>query len=296
LMATHVLFASGGYLITKIALREFSALTFGFWRFLVGIVSLLILAVVMNAWPKIERQDWKRIVGLAILAVPLNQLFFLVGMATTVPSHASLLYGTTAAFALLLGALLGYERVRWLKIVAIALALLGLFIVVLGAGHVNTHTPSFFGDLWIFLGVLVWASYTVLGKPIVAKYGAIPATIVILLVGSVMGLPILIPSALVQDYSQVTWVGWSSVLYAGIISTAASYVIWFALLKRVDPSQVAILTTPQPIVTTLLSAIFLGEVIRLPLIVGGLLVIGGIVMMEAPALISRTMIAYQRSK
>jgi len=295
-MAAHVLFASGGYLITKIALREFSALAFGFWRFLVGIVSLLILAAVMKAWPKIERQDWKRIVGLAILAVPLNQTFFLVGMALTVPSHASLLYGTTAAFALLLGALLGYERVRWLKIAAIALALLGLFIVVLGAGHVNTHEPSFWGDMWIFLGVLVWAAYTVLGKPIVQKYGAIPATIIILVIGSILGLPILAPSAMAQDYSQVTWVGWLSVLYSGVIVTAAAYVIWFALLKRVDPSQVAILTTPQPIVTTLLSAIFLGEVIRLPLVVGGLLVIGGIVMMEAPSLINRTIIAYQRIK
>lgn len=48
--------------------------------------------------------------------------------------------------------------------------------------------------------------------------------------------------------------------------------------------------------TTLLSAIFLGEVIRPPLVVGGLLVIGGIVLMEAPALINRTVIAYQRIK
>ena len=296
LMAAHVLFASGGYLITKIALREFSPFAFGFWRFTVGLAGLVIMAVGMKLWPRVERGDWIKILGLAILAVPLNQIFFLVGMNLTVPSHASLLYGTTAAFALLLGSVLGIERVRFLKVAAIAISIAGLAIVVFGNGHVNTHAPSFWGDIWIFFGMFAWAGYTVLAKPLVQKYGALPATVVILIIGSVLGLPILLPGALAQDYSVVTWAGWVSVLYGGLIVTVASYAIWFTLLRRIDPSQVAILSTPQPIVTTLMSAIFLGEIVRMPLITGGLLVIGGIALMEAPAIINRTLVAYQNLK
>jgi probable blue pigment (indigoidine) exporter len=102
-----------------------------------------------------------------------------------------------------------------------------------------------------------------------------------------MVLPFVIPSALAQDYSRITKVGVFAVLYSGIMLTAVAYTIWFALVKLIDPSQVAILTAPQPIVATTLSSIVIGEVIGLPLVLGGALVIGGVVMMDLPAFIER---------
>jgi drug/metabolite transporter (DMT)-like permease len=92
----------------------------------------------------------------------------------------------------------------------------------------------------------------------------------------------LIAPALAQDYSVVTWRGWTGALYTGFMITAVSYTIWFALLRRVDPSQVAILTTPQPVVTTVLSVLILKEAIGFSLILGGLLVIGAVLLMHAP--------------
>ncbi|MBU1921025.1 EamA family transporter, partial [bacterium] len=66
-----------------------------------------------------------------------------------------------------------------------------------------------------------------------------------------------------------------------------AYTIWFALIKLIDPSQVAILTAPQPIVASTVSAIVIGEVIGIPLIVGGVFVITGVLTMDLPALIGR---------
>ena len=94
--------------------------------------------------------------------------------------------------------------------------------------------------------------------------------------------------AIAQDYSVVTWRGWIGTLYTGFMITAVSYTIWFALLRRVDPSQVAILTTPQPVVATTLSVLILKETIGASLISGGLLVIGGVILMHAPILLKRT--------
>lgn len=284
LMLLHVAINSGGYLFVKIGLREFSPFAFAFWRFVVGLAGILAIIIFVRAWPKVERQDWPRILLLAALSVPANQLLYLNGMKYSVPSHASLIYGATAAVALVLSTLLGYERLRRFKVMAIALAVCGLVLVVSSSRTRILGTENFGGDVLITFSMFAWAAYTVLAKPIVAKYGALPATLVCLLCGSLMGLPFLIQPALAQDYSILTWRGWAGPIYAGIMVTCVSYTIWFALLKRADPSQVAIITTPQPVVTTALSVLILGEALSFPLIMGGLLVIGGVLLMQTPAL------------
>jgi len=282
-MVTHIAVTGGGYVFNKLALREFHPIAFGFWRLTIGLFGLTAVALLFKAWPKIEKKDWPRVILLAVVAVPVNQLVYLYGMSLTMPSHASLLYGTTAVFALFLSAALGYERILPHKILAIVVALSGLAVVVTRGGQFNMHSEMFTGDLLIFTAVLAWATYTVLGKPLVLKYGALPMTCLLLIVGSVISLPFLVMHALKQDYSHITWIGWSGAFYSGLMLTIVAYVVWYSILSRIDPAQVAILTTPQPVVATTLSSIFVGEVIGWPLMVGGLLVIAGVILMDAPA-------------
>lgn len=287
LMAFHVLINSGGYLFVKVGLSEFSPFAFAFWRFVFGLCGLLAVLIVRKAWVRVERRDWPRFFLLAVLAVPVNQLFYLSGMHYTVPSHASLLYGSTAVVALLLSAIAGYEKLKRYKIAAIALAVGGLLLVVSESPTPIIGSENFAGDLLLAVSVIAWAAYTVFGKPMALKYGATRATLVCLILGSVMTLPFLILPAALQDYSILTWKGWAGPLYSGIMITAVSYTIWFALLKRAEPSQVAIMTSPQPVVATTLSVLILGETIGLPLILGGSMVIGGVILMQSPALIER---------
>ncbi|HEY3294909.1 MAG TPA: DMT family transporter [bacterium] len=291
LMLLHVAISSGGYLFVKVGLAEFSSLAFAFWRFVIGLAGLLTATVVLKAWPRIDRKDWPRVLLLGALAVPANQLFYLVGMKHSVPSHASLIYGATAVIALVLSTVLGYEKLQRFKVVAISVSVLGLVLVVTSSRTPILGTENFGGDALITVSMFAWAGYTVFAKPLVAKYGAVQATLACLMVGTLMGLPFLIKPALAQDYSILTWRGWIGTAYSGIMSTCISYTVWFALLKRVDPSQVAIMTTPQPVVTTALSVLILGEALSLPLITGGLLVIGGVLLMQAPVLLANRRVA-----
>lgn len=287
-MLTHVTVTGGGYVVNKLALLEFEPYAYGFWRLSIGLVGLTALMVVAKVKFRVDKEDWPRVIFMSLVAVPVNQLIYLVGMSKTMPSHASLLYGTTAVFALFLSAALGYERIVRHKLLAIVVALGGLVLIVTQGGSFDLHSGLFLGDLLIFSAVLAWAVYTVLGKPLVQKYGAIQATCTVLIIGTVISLPFLIIPARKQDYSAITWIGWGGAAYAGIILTVVAYIVWYKLLALVDPSQVAILTTPQPVVATTLSAYFVvGEVVGWPLIMGGLLVILGIVLMDAPAFARR---------
>lgn len=287
LMLAHVSITGCGYVIVKLGLREFDPVPFASLRFLTGLVALSIMAIVLRCWPKIDKGDWPRVIALALLAVPVNQLVYLIGMRWTVPSHASLLYGSTAAFALLMSAAAGYEKLRIYKFAAIALAIGGLLIVMLQPGTSLLDREHFKGDLLVIMAVISWAGYTVVAKPIVKKYGAISLSTFCLILGTLIVLPFVIPSVFQQDFSRVTSIGIFAVLYTGVMLSAVAYSIWFALIKLIDPSQVAILTAPQPIVASTVSAIVIGEVIGVPLIIGGILVITGVVTMDLPALIAR---------
>lgn len=286
-MALHVCIASGGFIFVKLALAEFTPLTLGFWRLFFGLLALLVYAYFFGEWKKIERSDWWKIAGLGLLAVPINQVGYIWGMQYTVPSHAALLYGSTAVFVILMAAALGYEKLRKSRIAAILMAVTGIVIVISGQRTLILGSENFFGDLIVLCGVVAWAAYTVFAKPFVVKYGATFTTTVSLICGSVMSLPFLVPPALAQDYSHVSWVGWSGALYAGILLTGVAYAVWFKLLKHIDPSQVAIVTSPQPVVTTALSTLILGEVIKPSLIFGGIMVISALFIMNASDLIKR---------
>lgn len=287
LMVTHVSVTGFGYVVNRLATQEFNPFAYAFWRLCVGIVGLVALMSLTKSWKRIDRADYPRILLLALVAVPINQVIYLVGISKTMPSHASLLYGTTAVFALFLSAALGYEKILKHKIFAIVVSLGGLVVIVTQGGEFDTGSQLFIGDVLIFTAVLAWATYTVLGKPIVKKYGAISTTGVVLLVGSFVGLPFLAYPALQQDYSSITWVGWGGVFYAGLVLSVLAYSVWYKILTMIDPSQVAILTTPQPVVATTFSTFIVGEIIGWPLVVGGILVIAGIVLMDAPAFARR---------
>jgi drug/metabolite transporter (DMT)-like permease len=287
LMVTHVSVTGFGYVVNKLATMEFNPFAYAFWRLCVGILGLTALLTITKSWPKIDRADYPRILLLAIVSVPINQVIYLVGISKTMPSHASLLYGTTAVFALFLSAAMGYEKILRHKILAITVSLTGLIVIVTQGGAFDVSSQMFTGDVLIFSAVLAWASYTVLGKPIVRKYGAIPTTGVVLLIGSFVALPFLAYPAMEQDYARLTWIGWGGVLYAGLVLSVLAYSVWYKILTMIDPSQVAILTTPQPVVATTFSTFIVGEVIGWPIVVGGILVIAGIVLMDAPAFARR---------
>ena len=284
LMAAHICIASGGFIFVKVALHEFSPLALAFWRLSIGLTALLVLNAALTKTQKIAREDRKTFALLALLAVPINQVGYIVGMRYTVPSHAAMLYGSTAVFAILFSTWLGHEKLRRSRIVAIVMAVAGVTVVVTGSRTPMIGSENFSGDLLVGAGMIAWAGYTALAKPMVLKYGALRATSLCLILGSLMSLPFLAPAAIHQDYSMVTWRGWGGALYAGILLTCVAYAIWFTLLKRIDPSQVAVVTSGQPVVTTALSTWILGELITANLVIGGLLVISGLVVMNAPEL------------
>lgn len=237
--------ASFTHIAGKEAVMQVSPWAVGFYRFTLGAVTLWGLMKLSGRSIVVEPSDRWRFLTLAVLAVPLNQMSFLVGIHHTPASHPALLYATTPAWVLLFALGLGIERLRWWKWVGIGLAMLGV-AVLLGGEVLTLHREVVTGDLILLLAVISWSLYTALGKPIVERYGALETTFVVMMFGALLYVPLGLYVAGTADYSKADTAAWVGIVYMGVVTSGMAYYLWYWLLQRIRPSQVAVVACAQP--------------------------------------------------
>ncbi len=271
--------ASLCYPIAKYGLEQIEPFTFAFYRFLLASTVLLAITRFTSKKPKIERRDAWRIIGLGILIVPLNQTLFLVGQSMTGAGHGAFLFATTPVWIFVLALVHLKEKTTWRRTTGIIVALAGVMVIML-SGAFDVGTEYLWGDLIILISVMAWAYYTILGKKLVVKYGAIRVTAYSLAAGSALYMPFGFYQAYGFDYSQVTLGAWGSIAYMAIGLSVIVYVLWYWLLKQLDASRIAVYHNIQPVIASAVAYFFLGESPGLSFIVGGLVVIGGVILTE----------------
>lgn len=278
-MAVLQLIASICYPIAKYGLGLIEPFTFAFYRFILSSIILLVITKLRRYSQPIEKQDWWRIVLLAVLIIPLNQTLFLVGQAMTGAGHGAFLFSTTPVWIFLLAIIHLKEKVTVRKVLGFSIALAGVLVIML-SGAIQIGTEYLYGDLIIVVSVIAWGYYTILGKALVRKYGALRLTAYALAIGSAIYLPFGYFWAARYDYSQATLAAWGSVAYMAIGLSGIVYVLWYWLLKHLDASRIAVYHNVQPVIATAVAYAFLGESIGLPFIIGGAAVIAGVLITE----------------
>ncbi len=262
----------------KEAVMNLSPWAVAFFRFLIGSFTLYVLMKSMGKTINLLPIDKWRFVTLAFLAVPLNQITFLAGIQYTPASHPALLYATTPAWVLLLALWLRIEKLRWWKWAGIVLAMLGVGILFLGE-FISFRRDTINGDLLLMVALFSWALYTTLGKPIVERYGALETTFVVITFGFFLYAPFGIWSVFTADYSQITSKAILAIIYIGIFASGIAYFLWYWLLARIRPSQVAIITCLGPPLTAFFEWTIFGTVPTLNLLLSSVVVLMGIVLM-----------------
>lgn len=248
-----------------------------FWRSIVSVPGLALLLKLTGRKILLQPVDRWRFVVLAFLAIPGNQLLYITGINTSLASHAALLYGTTPAWVFLIAVGLGMERVRGWKVTGIILSISGVVIVLMGGGMVM-GSGTLRGDIFLLLAVLTWSLYTVLGKPLVERYGALEVTFLVMAFGALMYFPIGLPIAVMADYSTISLNDWAIVMYLGFVTSGLVYFLWYWLVGYLRPTQVAIVMCGQPPITFAMASVFQGEQLTSGLGLGSLMILAGIVL------------------
>jgi drug/metabolite transporter (DMT)-like permease len=274
-LGLNVLIASGTFLVAKAALREFPPLTLALLRFVLASAVLMPLTRWLRPGVRIAAEDRGRLWLLGLLAVPLNQGLFLLGMSWASASHASLLYALTPAFVALAVAPTARRAPSAGAIAGIALAFLGVLTLMLQRGlHFDRHSVA--GDAIVLAAVVAWALYLVAGQRLILKYGPLVVTAEALTAGTLMYLPIGIVAAWHFDPLVISPGGWIGLAYLAWLTSGVNYVIWFWGLAHIRPHSMALLTNLQPLVTAAMAWALLHEALPAGFALSTALVLGGV--------------------
>jgi drug/metabolite transporter (DMT)-like permease len=152
------------------------------------------------------------------------------------------------------------------RLVALALALAGAFLVASPSGGLR-----FEGVLLGLLSAVFYSAYILTGKRVLEDVDPWLATAVISISAGVAYLAFGVATRSYAPPLNVT--AWLAVLGLAIISTVVGAGAFLAGLRLTDPGRASLISTLEPVSTTILAALIFGELLGPGQMVGGALVI-----------------------
>lgn len=244
-------------------------------RMLIGtVICLLLVKLLRIAMPWHRQAVYAYIAG--SLAVFAGMLSVYWGAQFIDSGLVALLFGLTPLAITIISVTMGTEsRPGLFKIIGIAIALTGLFCIVLLDGKTGHITEkSLYGMLAVFMGMLMHSISTVWVKQLGQQMPALAMTTGSLLFSMPLYLIVwYFADGTIPDNVPVHAIG--SILYLGLFGSVLGYIFYFYTLRHVSASNVGLITLITPVTALLLGQAMNGEQVTSIVWFGtGLIIVG----------------------
>jgi drug/metabolite transporter (DMT)-like permease len=226
------------------------------------------------------RQQW--VAGFA-----LGSLFFLVGHGTLHWAEqyvgsglAALLIATEPMFILVLGWMMGQQKISPLSALGLGLGVVG--VAMLTGAELTVKESSLWGLLAVLLGSLSWSLGVVISPRLKLPSDALGRTALPTICGAAM---LLIAAGVTGEFQHTHWssITLRSVFGLGYLITFGSVVAFTAytwLLQRVPPALVATHTYANPVVAVILGWLLAHEPLTMRVVLASVAILGAIVLIR----------------
>jgi drug/metabolite transporter (DMT)-like permease len=281
LMAALAVFWGGAFVAIKVLVEHASAVTVAFLRFGLTTLGLLaLLAVVRPPRVRIERSDRPRIVLLGVLGVWVYHVTLNYGEHFVSANVASLIVASMPVMVAIASHVMLHEEMTRGKVLGIALALAGVVTLVLfGTRSGTLEVRSLLGALVTAIAPAAWATYTVLSKPLVHRYGSLRLITIVTTTGTVLLAPLALPST-IADLDRLTLADWGWIAFLAFACSVYGYAVWLYALGILEAAQVAVWVYFVPATAAVWAWAVLGETVTPVLALGAAMVVGGVVLTE----------------
>ena len=273
LLAALVFWASA-FAVIRIGLHGgYSPQSLALLRFLSGSVAIALVAPFIKInLPK--RRDVPLLLLAAIAGGPLYHFSLNTAESSISAGTAALLINISPVLAALLAAAMLRERPGlrgWI----------GTLISFAGAAVIASKNGWQFNPqaLWVLLAAAAGAVYTVSQKPLLRSMTPLGFTSWSIWIGTACLLPIL--PRLIIEFRNATASATAAGIYMGIFPTALSYVMWAKVISRMNVSRAVSFLYLVPVFAVIIAWLLLGERPEVIALLGGVLVIGGVVLVNA---------------
>lgn len=240
----------------------------------IALVWIIVLAVT-GGW-RIARGDWPRLLVVAVVGLFGYTSASVYGFALVPASIGALIYATQPLFLALLAAALLGERLTLFVIFGLFLAILGtVFLLWDDLISASLGGSNLSGIALLLLACFAWAFYSVPGKVLFRRHGAVPITGMSTIIAT---LPMLSFASwgTLDTLHAMTTRQWLEMLFLASCSTFIAMITWTYASARLPAATTGVFLYLIPIIAVFAGVLVLGETLTWSAALGGLCIILGV--------------------
>ena len=217
------------FAVTKYVLDALGVGPFLFIRFLtMPLLGFAVLALVYRrhlARSLPRRADWPRFVAAGLIGHTLHVGIVTWGIDLSTAFSSSLVLTSGPLFTLLILGALGTEKLRSRQMIGTVVAFLGI-VLFLSDKFASGLARAGLGDLVLLGAAALFSLYTVIAKPLAARYGPLPLLAYTLLFGAPPLLLATFASFLAAPLAQLPAGIWLGMFWAAVVSAFLGWLVW----------------------------------------------------------------------
>jgi drug/metabolite transporter (DMT)-like permease len=274
MLLTVVLLWSGNFTAMRYAVDTFHPLAFSSLRFALGATLYALVVWWRERSLRIARRDLLTVGLLAAVGIFVNQIAVVYAVQKGGAANTGMLMAAAPIIAALLVLALGHERIGLRHLVGLAVAATGALLVLYGGGGVGG--ASLVGWVLGLVTAATFAAYSVLLRPLMARYSAERLSAAVLLMGSAMLIPVSLPQLADQDWSAPPINAWLALGYSVVLSLLVTNVLWFDGIHRVGAARATLFIYLEPFCVAVVAMVILHEHVSAAEWVGGVVILAGV--------------------
>jgi len=214
-------------------------------------------------------------------------LFFFIGHGTlhwaeqyVTSGLAALLIATEPMWILLLGSMVGKEKINWMNSLGLLIGLVG--VGILSAEGLSLHASNWIGMAAVLVGSLAWSAGVVIAPKLPMPEDAIGRAAVPLLCGALM---LHLAALLSGEYGHTHWQAvslksWLGLGYLIVFGSVITFTAYTWLLEHCSPTLVATHTYANPVVAVLLGWWLAAEPVSMRLVISTIAILAAILLIQ----------------
>ena len=211
-----------------------------------------------------------QLIGMGALGYAGQAFSFLSAVQYASAGLVALLLYLYPMFVFVLSVIVLHEKVTWIKVLALLLALLGTALTVDPAGGQLT------GILLAILSAVIYSIYIIVGTNVMKYVSAVQSSLVIFASAAVVyGMLVAVSGA----HFPRTSFGWLAITGIVLVATVIPVTTFLAGLERIGPTSASLLSTLEPVVTVLLAGLLFGERLATITVLGGSLILVAVILL-----------------
>ena len=273
-----VLVWGASFIATKIALTEVSPATVVWLRFAMGVAALGVAVTLSHQWATVNPRTLGTFALLGLIGITFHQWLQSTALVTSRASTSGWIVATTPVFMAILGRVVLRERLGASRIAGIALAAMGVILVVT-RGHPGDLLHGQFGapgDIMIVISAPNWALFSVLSRRVLRSHPAIRMMAYVMAIGWMLSSLLLAAGPGLSEVGRLSIRGWGAITFLGIACSGLAYIAWYNALQRMTASEAGALLYLEPLVAMTVAAAVLGEPVTAASVAGGAVILFGV--------------------